>query len=56
MTFDEWWTTKDLDKAKVPGILRQALKDLAFEAWCESRYQQITKINKCVKDKNGDEK
>lgn len=41
MTFDEWWATKDLEKAQVPQILKNALKDLAYEAWCESRYQHI---------------
>lgn len=40
MTFDEWWATKDIEKANIPGILRNALKELAYEAWCESRYQQ----------------
>ena len=40
MTFDEWWATKDLEKAEVPGVLKKALKELAYEAWCESRYQQ----------------
>lgn len=44
MTFDEWWeATKNPDKVEVPGILKKALKELAYEAWCESRYQQNRK-------------
>lgn len=45
MTFNEWWeATKNLEKVGVPDILKKALKDLAYEAWCESRYQQnVTK-------------
>lgn len=33
MTFDEWWATTDLEKAGVPGILKQALKEFAKDAW-----------------------
>jgi len=39
MLFDEWWATKDVGKAYIPGVLKEALKELAYEAWCESRYQ-----------------
>ena len=37
MTFEKWWETKDLEKAQVPLILKQALKDLTKEAWDASR-------------------
>ena len=41
MTFDEWWEeTKNLEDAEVPEVLKKALKELAYEAWCESRYHQ----------------
>ena len=40
MTFDEWWETKHMDEVDVPNVLKKALKELAYEAWCESRYQQ----------------
>ena len=41
MTFDEWWeATKNLEDTGVPEVLKKALKELAYEAWCESRYQQ----------------
>ena len=48
MTFDEWWTTKDIDKSEITGSLKKALKELAYEAWCESRYHQnLTKEYHC---------
>lgn len=41
MTFDEWWeATKNFDKVEIPGILKKAIKEFAYEVWCESRYQQ----------------
>ncbi len=40
MTFDEWWATKGIKITYTPCTLRDALKELAYEAWCESRYQQ----------------
>lgn len=40
MTFDEWWAIKEVEKADVPYILKRALKELAYEAWCASRYHQ----------------
>lgn len=43
MTFDEWWATKDLVKVQIPNILKAALKEIAYEAWCESRYHHQTK-------------
>lgn len=47
MVFDEWWATKDLEQAQAPGILKAALKELAYEAWCESRHHQINKLPEC---------
>lgn len=39
MTFDEWWETKNMDKAQVPMILKNAIRDLAFEAWNTAQQQ-----------------
>ena len=40
MTFDEWWATKDVEKLDMPNVLKHALKDLAYQAWDNSRYEQ----------------
>lgn len=40
MTFDEWWATKGMEKVELPDNLKTGIKNLAHEAWWESRDQQ----------------